>query len=257
MALVAFACVTLGAGIQDYLAEMKSTLKDVENCVQENIGDGSYFYPSACARIPLARRAAIVRAAGEFARAYVSTPAFKSWYEELRERRKPEAPKPTGSMADMRSEQVTAIQNQIAETEKARASAPAEQKGMYNDVLAALKSSLKQLQEGDKSQDGSINAEIAKQNDAASKEYKEKLTAFEREYPKGDPRPLIRQRLQSFLQQTEGVDFAAKLQTKGKMQVFVNPAYENKSASWKRAFRAGKEATETARAFAREWLKSL
>jgi hypothetical protein len=257
MALVALVFITLGAGIQDYLADMKTTMKDVENCVEENIANGSYYYPPACALIAPAKRPAIVRAAGEFARSFVSTAAFKSWYEELRESRRPEAPKLMGSMSDMRSEQVTAMRNQIAETEKARAAAPADQQKLYNDVLAALKSSLKEIQAGDASQDAVMNAGIEQQNAEATAEYKQKLAAFEKEYPKGDPRPMIRRRLQTFLQQTEGVDFGAKLQRKGKQMVFVNSAYENMDSTWKRAFRAGKEATDAARAFAREWLNSL
>jgi hypothetical protein len=39
--------------------------------------------------------------------------------------------------------------------------------------------------------------------------------------------------------------------------VFANAEYENKPGEWKLAFRAGKEATETSRTFANDWLKSL
>ena len=38
---------------------------------------------------------------------------------------------------------------------------------------------------------------------------------------------------------------------------FVNPIYESKNQEWKQGFRAGKEATEMARAFAKQWLSEL
>jgi hypothetical protein len=38
---------------------------------------------------------------------------------------------------------------------------------------------------------------------------------------------------------------------------FANEDYEGKPAEWKICFRAGKEATEAARAFARSWLTEL
>lgn len=248
---------SLGAGIQDYLADMKTTMKDVESYVRDNFAYGSFYCPSACALIPAAKRAAVVRAAGEFARSYVTTAAFKSWYGEYREQQKPEAPTLTPSMGDSRSQQVAAMKQQIAEIEKNMANAPAEQRGMFKDLIATLKSNLKELQNGDTSQDGEMNKMIDQSNADAKAEYAQKLAAFEREFPKDDPRPLIRRRLKAFLEQTENIDFGAKLQKKGKFMVFVNPDYENRSSEWKKAFRAGKEATEAARAFAREWLKSL
>ena len=76
LAGLAILLITLGAGIQDYLTEMKTTMKHVEGYVQDNMGYGNFVYPSACARIPDAHRAAIVRAAWEFARSFTTTAAF-------------------------------------------------------------------------------------------------------------------------------------------------------------------------------------
>ena len=87
--------------------------------------------------------------------------------------------------------------------------------------------------------------------------YKEKLAAWEKEYPAGDPKPLLKLRLREFLDATGNVDFGAKLVKKGDALVFVNPAYENKESRWKTAYRAGKEDTEAARAIAQQWLKEL
>ena len=52
--------------------------------------------------------------------------------------------------------------------------------------------------------------------------------------------------------------FKAKLVgAQGSPRRFAREDYEAKPAEWKMCFRAGKEATEAARAFAREWIKSL
>jgi hypothetical protein len=257
LAGLAILLITLGAGIQDYLTEMKTTMKHVEGYVQDNMGYGNFVYPSACARIPNAHRAAIVRAAWEFARSFTTTAAFASWYNEFRDQRKPGAPTPTPSMAESRAEQIASMKKQIAETEKNASSAPASQQGLFNDILTALKSSLKEVEGADKSKDAEMEQMIVQMNAAAKKEYADKLAEFEREYPKGDPRPLIRRRLEAFLEKTKGVDFGAKLVKKEKIMVFANAEYENKPGEWKLAFRAGKEATETSRTFANDWLKSL
>jgi hypothetical protein len=256
-AAFAILLTTLGAGIQDYLADMKTSMKGVEDFVQDNIAYGNFVFPSACARIPPAKRAAIVRAAGEFARSFTTSKAFIAWYDQFREQRKPVLPSLTPSMSESRAEQVAAIKQQIAETEKNAASAPAAQKSIFNDVLNALKSTLKDLQAVDKSQDAEMDKAIVESNATAKQEHAEKLATFELEYPKGDPRPLIKTRLQAFLEKTEGIDFGAKLVKKNNVMVFASPGYENKASEWKTAYRAGKEATEAARAFAREWLKSL
>jgi hypothetical protein len=257
LAVLAVLLTTLGAGIQDYLSEMKTTVKGVEGFVQDNIGYGNFAYPSACARIPNARRAAIVRAAGEFARSFTTTAAFTAWYNEMRDQRKPSPPTPTMSMAESRAQQSAAIKKQIAETEKSAASAPASQQGMFKDILTALKTSLKDVEGADKSQDAEMEKMIVQSNAAGVKEYNDKLAEFEREYPKGDARPLIRRRLEAFLEKTQGVDFGAKLVKKENLMVFSNAEYERKPGEWKTAFRAGREATEAGRSFASSWLKSL
>lgn len=53
------------------------------------------------------------------------------------------------------------------------------------------------------------------------------------------------------------VDFAAKTVQKGSSLVFVNPAYEKKSVTWKAMYRAGKATTSAGVEIARAWLKEL
>ncbi|RYE20883.1 MAG: choice-of-anchor D domain-containing protein, partial [Sphingobacteriales bacterium] len=51
-------------------------------------------------------------------------------------------------------------------------------------------------------------------------------------------------------------DYLPEFEKYGKKR-FVNPVYEGKRTEWKQGFRAGKEVTESARAFAQKWLSEL
>jgi hypothetical protein len=249
--------VTLGAGIDDYLADMKCTKNQVDDFVQTNFRYGSFSYPSACSLIPANKRGALVSAVGEYARTFVESAAFKKMYDEFREEPKPRAPELLPTMAVTRKKQLAEMKAALAEQEKAAAKAPAEQQSMYKDILESLRKTVKDLENPDTSNDAEMDAYMQEANRTATEEYKNKLAAYERDYPKGDPRPLVKRRLQSFLDATNNVDFNAKLVKKDKMMVFANDAYEHKDRNWKLAFRAGKEATGAARAFAQQWLKGL
>ena len=82
-----------------------------------------------------------------------------------------------------------------------------------------------------------------------------------------DPRALVAMRLRHFLDATGDVNYAAQLvdaqvgnTSAGnavRKRVFADAALEAKPAQWKMAFRAGKPATEAARAFAQKWLADL
>lgn len=70
-----------------------------------------------------------------------------------------------------------------------------------------------------------------------------------------NPDVTLRRRLQQFLDETANIDYDAK--TTGSMDAFVDPANEAKPPLWKMGYRAGREATEAARAFAKEWMEEL
>ena len=72
-----------------------------------------------------------------------------------------------------------------------------------------------------------------------------------------DYKGIIVSQLKQFLDLSATVDFAAQTMQKGDKLVFVNPAYEAKSAAWKLCFRSGKEAVTGARKFAQQWLNEL
>jgi hypothetical protein len=68
-----------------------------------------------------------------------------------------------------------------------------------------------------------------------------------------DANKMIKQRLESFLELSETVDFSATV-SGGR---FTNPEYEAKSQEWKMCYRAGKAVITAAREEAQAWLKEL
>ena len=141
--------------------------------------------------------------------------------------------------------------------EKAYKDAPANMKEIYRQNIESLKQMLKEIEKSNPEQDKRLDQYASQAHEQSMKEYNEKVAQWEKEFPAGNFRPLLKKRLREFLDATAGIDFNAKLAGKGKKMLFVNPDYESKDGNWKRCFRAGKEATEAARAFAQAWLKEL
>lgn len=89
------------------------------------------------------------------------------------------------------------------------------------------------------------------------KAFKESLAEWELHYPK-DSQAFIKRRLQEFLDLTADVDFSAALKPHPyhtNKKIFVNSVYEAKPEEWKKAFRAGKDATLAARLVAQQWIR--
>ena len=82
------------------------------------------------------------------------------------------------------------------------------------------------------------------------------MKEFEKTYP-ADPRALVAMRLRHFLDVTKDVDFTARWSKRARTRSSPTEALEAKPAEWKMCFRAGKPATDAARAFAQKWLADL
>lgn len=86
--------------------------------------------------------------------------------------------------------------------------------------------------------------------------YQESLKEFNEQYP-ADGRKLVAQRLREFLEESNGIDYDAKLVRRGSRMVFANDEYESWGSDRKACFRAGREPVERARALAKAWLAEL
>ena len=76
-------------------------------------------------------------------------------------------------------------------------------------------------------------------------------------WDKHNLRGAVKRLLTQAVAEASTVDFAAQTELKGGVRVFVNPAYEKKSLTWKAMYRAGKAPAAAGIEIARAWLKEL
>jgi len=249
--LAAIACITSTLGAQAVLSRLGVSQQDADDRFVEALQGGAS--PSVAARaflaLPASARAATVTEVVALARTYYTSAAFKKAWAEAREANKPDAP--AGS-AD------AAIARQKAEQEKAVADARKMLDSLPPDQRKAVEESMKQAQST--MNDPAFQAKQAEMaqnmNADDKKKYQGDLKEWEKNYPV-DPSPVIARRLRDVLAQTADVNFDAKLVAREGTRVFADPQYESKPSQWKIAYRAGREATTSARAAAAAWLKEL
>jgi hypothetical protein len=84
-----------------------------------------------------------------------------------------------------------------------------------------------------------------------------KAEAEQQAWDKYNLRGALKRVLAQAIAEAPTVDFAAATVQKSGVRVFVNPAYEKKSLTWKAMYRAGKLPTAAGLEIARAWLKEL
>jgi hypothetical protein len=203
-----------------------------------------------------ATRVKLVQGALVWIKAYTETPVFKADYDKRRESERPAAPKPKDSVE-------SELARQKAERQKGLDDMKKNLEKMSPEMRKSMEATVKQMeamyakQDSDPQMAAMMRQGLEMQRAQEEKSYRERVAQHESRYP-AEPRILIAQRLQGFLDLSKDVDFDAKLYTadRGKMK-FVNPAYEAKPEYWKLCYRVGRPAVEAARAFAVSWLKEL
>ena len=201
-----------------------------------------------------AARAAMTEQVLVWTKAYVNSPQFAKDYAAFRAQAKPQ-PEEGRLTVDQELEQRREERKaDLEKSKKAVAEMPAEYRKMAEEGYKAAVEASKQFDTPEfRKMERDALIEERKSEDA---DHQEALAKWESEYP-ADPNALIKKRLTEFLKATEGVDYAAELVNKYSKMRFVNAAYESKPSELKLAYRAGKDATEKARAFAKEWLVEL
>lgn len=242
----------------DILVKLGLEPASAKESIMASLASGSvYNYEAieAFKSLPAAARATIVQAGLGWIKTYVGTAEFKTAYQEFRDGKKPEAPAARSSADEALKKQKADFEKQIAETRKSMAALDAETRKTMEAGIQQMRSQMEAL-EKDPQQKALMNqmTEMARAED--KKRYEEQLKAWEEKFPT-EPRALIKKRINDFLAASADVDFSAKLLPRGDKMIFANHKYEQKPPEWKVCFRAGREATETARAFAKSWLAEL
>jgi hypothetical protein len=241
----------------DVLAQLGITPEAAKEAAA-SIVSGGIFNPglpaAAFKLLPPAARAEAATAGVAWLKAYTATPEFAQRYLKIRETHKPEVPVFEGTPEEELQKQTDEQKQAAEDSKKAIASLPPDQRKALED---ALKRTTQMIAAMDTPEQKRIRLEAIKAMRAErAQQHQQELANWQREYP-DNPKPMIAKRLREFLALSADVDFAAELRSDGGRMLFVNPAYQAKSAQWKMCFRAGKEATTAARAAVQAWLTEL
>ena len=220
-------------------------------------GQFQYYGAKNAKNIALADRVSVVTQLLAEAKKYYNSKEFKDSYAKYRMRGKPEEPtRMPITVESIKADEKFRLETSLKQAEAGLNSPNPKIKNGAPQRIENIKKEIAAL-------DDPNNPKIKKQMTDADKSYEyakklhgEAMKKFEAKYPE-DPKTLLKTRLQEILNITTDVDYAAELtESKGK-KFFVNQLYEKKPKEWKLAFRAGKTATDAARAAVEQWLKEL
>jgi len=245
-------------GGAEVLAKLGLEAAAAKEGVLEALASGSAYNEAAYKAfklLPGPAREAIVRSGLAWIKSYAAGAEFTAAYDKLREQKKPRPPAPRPSAGDEMKKMKNEMEKNIAEMRKNMAAMDAQTKKDMEVAIQAMRDQMAGMGKDPGQLD--LMRQAAEMSTAEDKkQYEEELGKWEECYP-GNPRVLIKKRINDFLAASSGVDFTAMLLPRGDKMVFANGVYEQKPAAWKLCFRAGKEATEAARAFAKAWLAEL
>jgi hypothetical protein len=215
-----------------------------------------YYGARNIKKIAAGDRVGVAKELLTFTKQYLQSEAFKKEYASARLASKPIVPEPAKTEEQLRKEQTDKMKEDIAKMEKAVKTGPAEFKKIYEDNLKMQQKALKEFEDPSNKQIKYMVQSEKSNYDYRVNRYNKEMKEWEESSPE-NPMILVKKRLQEALDITKDVDFNAELTVKYGKKVFVNPTYERKHANWKYAFRAGKEVTETVRAFAQQWIGEI
>ena len=218
-----------------------------------------YFYdlkPAMAKKIAIGDRAGITMELLRETKKYVHSKEFKDDYELYRKELAPKKPEPAKTKEQIRQELIQQLQETIDQNKIMMEGLNEEQTKAFTTANQKLENQLKEYKDVNSATinllyDGEVQSHAMK-----IKKYEEQLKDFNELNPP-DVKALIKDRLQLFLELTEGINYDTQLINQRGLMRFADPVYERKPKEWKMAFRCGKEVTETARKFAKQWVADL
>jgi hypothetical protein len=246
-----------GRVYSDFLKQLGLTKAAANEKIANSFLGGSidhYGIPNI-KNILLNDRAAIVKELASYAKQYANSEEYITQYKALKEDNKPEATK-VETPEELRSKMITQAREGVQQSEESLKKAPAEMKSIFEKTLDAARQNLKSVEDPNNKYMKAYAQNFATLEKQMNQLHENALQNWEAKYPTNHLL-YIKVRLQEFLNATKDIDFNAQLTERNGIKYFVNTAYERKDNRWKMAFRAGKPAIETARAFAEEWMKEI
>jgi hypothetical protein len=243
---------------EDMLGKLGLTKEDANTRISQSLLNGylNYYGIRNLHSIATGDRAAIVKDLTAYAKQYAGSEAFKKDYEQLRERNKPQAPQKMQTAEEMRAEMIGIAANNIKKFEADLKTANAQMKPINEQMLAESRKMLKEYEDPNNEMIRTYAQNYKESERIQQEAYQNVLKGWEAKYPVNQLY-FVKTRLQEFLTATEGIDFNAALIERNGKKYFTDQKYEYKGSRWKMGYRAGKDAVETARAFAEQWLTEM
>jgi flagellar biosynthesis GTPase FlhF len=263
--LIILAGVYAGRVMDDRVKNLLQILKlsetDAKSTIFSDISGPSFYFPNIkeFKSIATGERSSIVGVVGNYVKDYTASAEFKKQYAQYRETKKPTPPEKPKTMEQLKNEQRESIKNSLEEMRKSESTATADLKVVFQENIKYMEEQLKQLDDPNNTMySPEMDTYMQTAYQQQLEQYNQQVSEWEVAYPKNNANLLIKNCLQSFLEQSKNVDFSAPttLDQYGKT-VFVKQEYERKSHFWKLCYRSGKETTEAARKFAQAWLSEL
>jgi hypothetical protein len=199
-------------------------------------------------------RAGMVKTVTALARTYAESDDFARRYVDHREANAPGPPPPAKTADDVLTKQRADYEKQVTEMRAMFDQITPQQRTVLERGFDDMRARFDAMEtDGTKARLADL---LNAQRDRDVAAYDERMKEYERDFPK-DARVLIAARLRRFLDVTRDIDFSARLVERENRMRFADSALESRPAEWKMCFRAGRLATETAREFAQDWLKTL
>jgi hypothetical protein len=256
LAVLAAAAVALVA--QSTLANFGLNANEIKPHLVDSFRGGylpAYPNRKAYQAASTAARVAFVKDALTWVKTYTESPAFKADYDKKRADARPADAEAKGSTDDQYNKYLADQRKGLEEMKKQISQMSPDMQKQMQPVLEQMQAAVDKAAK-DPNTAAIMKGAIAQQSQHDSDQHKNELSSYDKDFP-ADPKQLIAKRLHDFLDETKDLDFNAKLEGSGGSMRFANPQFESKSDRWKLCFRAGKEPTMAARAFASDWLGQL
>jgi hypothetical protein len=250
--------ITLAAGSgQDHLAALGITEGRAREAVFDSFitdtlsvaGESKVFIAaSAQARV------AMVNFALSLARSFSESDDFKRRYADHRDANGPDPLPEEPSVDAILAKQRAGFEEQVTAMRKLFDQITPEQRATLEEGWRDMRAQLTEMETGPRRAE--LEKAVRQQYVAQVRQRELAMQEMEGVWPT-DHRVLIAGRLRHFLDVTKDVAYDAKLIEKDGRKMFADPANEARPKEWKMCFRAGKPATDAARAFAQKWLNDL
>ncbi len=251
------AALSAAATAQDHLASLGITAGRAREAVFDSFiadtislaGESEVFKKASSTA-----RVAMVNFALTLARTFVETDDFSRRYADHREANGPDPLPEEPSVDAILATQRAGFEEQVDQMRKLFDQITPEQRATLEAGWKDMRQQLTDMETGPRRVE--LDKAIREQHAAQVREREEAMKQLDAVWP-SDARAMVANRLRHFLDVSRDIAYDAKLIDKDGKKVFADAALEARPKEWKLCFRAGKPATDAARAFAQRWLTDL